>query len=324
MKTFKQLQSIFEEIKRHKTPEQIAKKHGVELSSILKQLKMGIKVEHEHTQDTDLATDIALHHLNEIPDYYTKLKKMESGSIKEGTLHHWFKGSKSKTGKPGWVQADGSPCANEPGETSTPKCFSSGRLAALKKKGKVGKKLIASAVRRKRAQDKNQQKKSGGESPTYVGTFTKGKSDPNYIKAEPKIKEDLDIFEATKDKPGKGSGTKDECYYKVKARYSVWPSAYASGALVKCRKVGAKNWGNSSKEMKEEYMRIQKNGNTFTILLSWRSLPKKIQMFFPNMKYPTKQEVEFEVNKIYPGAVVLSFKPDRLDPTKPYLFAGEK
>ena len=43
------------------------------------------------------------------------------------------------------------------------------------------------------------------------------------------------------------AGKKDACYHKVKARYDVWPSAYASGALVKCRKVGAKNWGNKSK-----------------------------------------------------------------------------
>ena len=39
----------------------------------------------------------------------------------------------------------------------------------------------------------------------------------------------------------------DACYHKVKARYKVWPSAYASGALVQCRKKGAKNWGNKSK-----------------------------------------------------------------------------
>ena len=44
------------------------------------------------------------------------------------------------------------------------------------------------------------------------------------------------------------AGEKDACYRKVKARYDVWPSAYASGALVKCRKVGAANWGNSKKE----------------------------------------------------------------------------
>jgi hypothetical protein len=36
----------------------------------------------------------------------------------------------------------------------------------------------------------------------------------------------------------------DACYYKVKSRYKVWPSAYASGALVQCRKKGADNWGN--------------------------------------------------------------------------------
>ena len=55
----------------------------------------------------------------------------------------------------------------------------------------------------------------------------------------------MEVTEA-KDKKGKGSGTKDACYHKVKSRYSVWPSAYASGALVKCRKVGAANWGNKS------------------------------------------------------------------------------
>ena len=51
-----------------------------------------------------------------------------------------------------------------------------------------------------------------------------------------------------KKKKKKSTGKKDACYHKVKSRYSVWPSAYASGALVKCRKVGAKNWGNSTKE----------------------------------------------------------------------------
>ena len=51
-----------------------------------------------------------------------------------------------------------------------------------------------------------------------------------------------------KKKKKKKGGKKDACYHKVKARYDVWPSAYASGALVKCRKVGAANWGNKSKK----------------------------------------------------------------------------
>jgi len=44
---------------------------------------------------------------------------------------------------------------------------------------------------------------------------------------------------------------KDACYHKVKSRYKVWPSAYASGALVQCRKKGAKNWGEKSKTPEE-------------------------------------------------------------------------
>ena len=51
-----------------------------------------------------------------------------------------------------------------------------------------------------------------------------------------------------KKKKKKSKGKKDACYHKVRARYDVWPSAYASGALVKCRKVGAANWGNKSKK----------------------------------------------------------------------------
>ena len=55
---------------------------------------------------------------------------------------------------------------------------------------------------------------------------------------------EIDPVQALDEKEGK----KDACYYKVKSRYKVWPSAYASGALVKCRKVGASNWGNKSKK----------------------------------------------------------------------------
>ena len=49
-------------------------------------------------------------------------------------------------------------------------------------------------------------------------------------------------------KEGLVAEKKDACYHKVKSRYSVWPSAYASGALVKCRKVGAKNWATKPKK----------------------------------------------------------------------------
>jgi|9_EtaG_2_1085328.scaffolds.fasta_scaffold00358_11 hypothetical protein len=62
-----------------------------------------------------------------------------------------------------------------------------------------------------------------------------------------------------KKKVKKKKGKKDACYHKVKSRYDVWPSAYASGALVKCRKVGAKNWGNKSKKNEELELQEKKN-----------------------------------------------------------------
>jgi hypothetical protein len=62
------------------------------------------------------------------------------------------------------------------------------------------------------------------------------------------VKETLLAEKKKKKKKKKKGGKKDACYHKVKSRYDVWPSAYASGALVKCRKVGAKNWGNKTNE----------------------------------------------------------------------------
>lgn len=59
------------------TIDQLAKKHGVTPESIMAQLEIGIEVEMEHTDDQDIALKIALDHLNERPDYYTKLKALE-------------------------------------------------------------------------------------------------------------------------------------------------------------------------------------------------------------------------------------------------------
>ena len=208
---------------------------------------MGVPIEHEHTKNNVVAMDIALQHLDEIPDYYTRLKKMELDAkkhhrkfkdVKEETksgdegLHDWFNKSKSSDGKKGWVQLGGKhagkPCARQPGQTSTPKCGSS------KMKGTLSKKEEESARIRKNVLDPNQPEKTGGAKPTNVRT------------------EDMDLQEV-KDKPGKGSGKKDACYHKVKSRYDVWPSAYASGALTKCRKVGASNWGTKSEDCWDGY-----------------------------------------------------------------------
>ena len=63
------------------------------------------------------------------------------------------------------------------------------------------------------------------------------------------LEEVVEVYKEMKDDTV-DEGKKDACYHKVKSRYKVWPSAYASGALVKCRKVGAKNWGTGGKKKK--------------------------------------------------------------------------
>ena len=65
------------------SPEDLAKKHNVSVDKINKQLEMGKKVEHEHTNNDELAYKIAKAHVAEKPDYYTKLKMVES--IDKGT-----------------------------------------------------------------------------------------------------------------------------------------------------------------------------------------------------------------------------------------------
>lgn len=67
-----------------RTIEDVAKKHGVDVEYIKKQLEIGIEIELEHTKDKKIAEEIALDHLWEIKDYYTRLKKMEKGAgVKE-------------------------------------------------------------------------------------------------------------------------------------------------------------------------------------------------------------------------------------------------
>ena len=402
-------------VKSHKTVEAIAAKHRLDVSFIANQLKMGIPIEHEHTKNKTLATDIALQHLEEIPDYYTRLKKMEASAKKEHkkfkdvketvtiedangntfleiidlikpermkgiseetasgdeSLHDWFaksSGTNPKTGKKvkGWTQIGGkfagAPCARQPGQTTKPKCGSSKMAANMSDEEEDA------AARRKRREDPN---------PNRSG-------------------------EAKMVATNESAGEKDACYKKVKSRYKVWPSAYASGALVKCRKVGADSWGTKSestdalayewntpiyggeerycpkckkmehmhvckygpefwrsysfavephdhtkeiihnifsshmkekynykkmknlKNIQEIYTRIQSRGSTYSILLNWRGKYLSVQMFFPQFARPPKDQVTFEVRKIYPGAIVLSYNPAIKDPTKPLLFTGDE
>ena len=234
----------------HKTPHLKGKQHQLDPNLDLKQLVHHATVQYVD-RDADGDVDVYDNPKKKTPDenpininvgaVSKKLLSKQKGEIKhtkrgvayeetksgdEG-LHDWFNKSKSSDGKSGWVQLggkwSGKPCARQPGQTSTPKCGSS------KMKRNLNADEEEAARVRKNREDPNQPQKTSGAKPTNVRT------------------EEMDLQEV-KDKPSKGSGKKDACYNKVKSRYSVWPSAYASGALVKCRKVGAANWGTKTEE----------------------------------------------------------------------------
>lgn len=64
----------------------IAKKHNTSIDKIEAQIEIGKKIELEHVKDEKMAKEIAMDHLDEIPDYYTRLKSMEKEAKKELSL----------------------------------------------------------------------------------------------------------------------------------------------------------------------------------------------------------------------------------------------
>jgi hypothetical protein len=126
-----------------------------------------------------------------------KYKQIPDTWIMNENLHQWFKDKWVRFGPDGKIRGD---CARGSESEGKPKCLPQAKAHALGKKGR------ASAAARKRREDPNPER-----SGKAINVATK--------KNEEHINE-----------------KKDACYYQVKSRYKVWPSAYASGALVKCRK----------------------------------------------------------------------------------------
>ncbi len=157
-----------------------------------------------------------------------KKKKAGSESSKESSLRDWFGRKGAKGSKKGWVD-----CNSPDGSGGYKAC---GRGSGEKRKKYPACRPTPGACK-ERGKGKSWGKKAKSK-----------KNEELYMDLEQIIQEELEAVLDEKKKKKKSSGKKDACYSKVKSRYKVWPSAYASGALVKCRKVGAKNWGNSKKE----------------------------------------------------------------------------
>lgn len=155
-----------------------------------------------------------------------KRKKAGSESSKESSLRDWFKRKGAKGKKGGWVD-----CNAPDGKGGYKSC---GRSEGEKRKKYPACRPTPGACK----------ERGRGKSWGKKGSKKKRNESMQLSREELRkiILEELNAVITEKE------GKKDACYHKVKARYDVWPSAYASGALSKCRKVGAKNWGNKSKK----------------------------------------------------------------------------
>ena len=231
-------------------------------------------------------------------------------NLKEGNLRKWFQDGGwnryntkgEKVGKCARDDKDGDGKADGP----KPKCLPASRAASL------GKKKIAAAVKRKRREDPN---------PDRTGAAKN-------VKTVSKKNEEFDMEIQESDKKGKGSGKKDACYHKVKRTAKVWPSAYASGRLVQCRKKGAANYGNSKNEefmALPEFSDIQINsmraaGIEVEVLdeKCWKGYEKKGMKTMFGKRYPNcvkKEEVEVSEEKKEGKEIPANVKkiPDELD-----------
>ena len=210
----------------------------------------------------------------------------KSSKDKDYSLRDWFKGGgwKQTGGK-----YDGKPCAKQPGQTTKPYCRDADDRAAMSKderdkraakkrkedpnpdrKGKA--KIVTQdsfsnwhqelqldeglpdpKVNWKKDMDPYDPRKVSRDhapgSPLPPADTRPGLPDMRLKKAKAKDdkKVQTDGYETEGDLVDEGK--KDACYKKVKASAKVWPSAYASGRLVQCRKKGAANYGNKSEEI---------------------------------------------------------------------------
>lgn len=139
-------------------------------------------------------------------------------------LRKWFKEKWVRFGPDGKIRGD---CARGSESEGKPKCLPQSKAHALGKKGR------AAAAAKKRREDPNPERRGAAKNvATKVREQGVAEAQPCPECGGPAYS---DRILAEK---------QDACYHKVRSRYKVWPSAYASGALVQCRKKGAANWGN--------------------------------------------------------------------------------
>jgi hypothetical protein len=356
-------------IKSHKTPEQIAKKHGVSVSSIQKQLKIGISIEHEHTKDKDLATDIALQHLGEFPDYYTRLKKMEKSAknIKEAHEESRFcplcdkreKRSECSYGEQAWdkVSVKDEEYSMARSELKT---IDDAVQKLMMKVGK-GEGNLEAWVQSKITKaadyiDTAADYVAGGEmeesftiNPAAHKVATKRRkiealttssnsNEASVAKAKlgkttelPKIKKEERLVDKIIGEEKKKMKGKNPCWkgYEMVGTKKKGGKEVPNCVPKESVTIQDAN-GNDYIEfidiitpeplISEATTRLQaQTGNLIAAILSWKGKTYSLTMFFPQVKMPSRKDVEYELQKVYPGSKVLQFNVTTVRGDQPIL-----
>jgi hypothetical protein len=353
-------------VKSYKSPEELAKKHGVSVEEIKKQLEIGTKVELEHTTSKSSARITALQHLDEKPDYYTKLKKMEtqkeSNTVRDanGNVYAEFidiiKSGSIEEENPGlWAnihnrRKKGLP-KKKPGQKGYPKTLDI-EEGIEQARDNVGAK-------------KCWKNKKLGKPPTKIKD---GKEVPNCIpsdgvKESSKYKEDYKMQEARNETPEERRSRlraseitpaqrKSQELARKKAADLEHKANLALAGMKNTAKPGAvtaatkkSNAPEANRTLKtgkkvdtlavkatkvlnkeelkiDEAVRLQaQTGNNIFVTLSWRGKYYSMQLFFPQSKLPSRLEISDEIQKIYPGSKVVTYRVADFKPGEPIVYA---
>ena len=134
---------------------------------------------------------------------------------------------------------------------------------------------------------------------------------------------------------------------KAKAKFDVYPSAYANGWAAKGYKSEGGGWksveeqtiedlnGNTFleivdviksdpiKKIKESIRIPSKTGNIILVTLNWRGKYYAMKMFFPQVSIPTRKDVQDQIDKVYPGSRVLAYNISDIKPGEQFLQVSE-
>jgi hypothetical protein len=161
----------------------------------------------------------------------------EFGDIEQldENLRKWFKEKWVRFGPDGKIRGA---CARGDDSEGKPKCLPQSKAHSIGKKGRKY------AGAKKRREDPNPERSGKAKNVATKKKTNEGVPFDECPKCRGPIVHESMMTEK-----------QDACYHKVKSRYKVWPSAYASGALVQCRKKGASNWGTGGKKDESSIMK---------------------------------------------------------------------